>query len=83
MDHRMNDTPHQPSWRKPAGAFLILALIVLWAALVLLASPWIERLPALAQAPVYIVLGLAWIWALPLRRLLVWMETGRWRQGPR
>ncbi|MBU3079118.1 DUF2842 domain-containing protein [Sphingomonas quercus] len=71
--------PSQPTWRKPAGAFAIMALIMLWAGLVLLASPWIERLPALAQAPVYIVLGLAWIWLLPLRRLLAWMETGRWR----
>lgn len=76
----MTGAPPQPSWRKPAGAFFILGLIGLWAALVLLASPWIERLPALAQAPVYIVAGIVWIWVLPLRRLLVWMETGRWRR---
>jgi predicted membrane channel-forming protein YqfA (hemolysin III family) len=79
MDCTMTNAPnHQPSWRKPAGALLILVLIALWAAGVLLASPWIERLPALAQLPVYVVLGLAWIWVLPLRRLLAWMETGRW-----
>ena len=31
---------------------------------------------ALAQALVYLVLGV--IWLLPLRRFLIWMETGRW-----
>lgn len=32
--------------------------------------------PALAQALVYLLLGV--IWLLPLRRFLIWMETGRW-----
>jgi hypothetical protein len=32
------------------------------------------------QVPVYVFLGLIWIWVLPLRRLLSWMETGRWRR---
>jgi hypothetical protein len=49
---------------------VVYALGVMWA------SPWIERLPALAQALVYLVLGV--IWLLPLRRFLIWMETGRW-----
>jgi hypothetical protein len=48
----------------------------LYAAGVLLLSPWIERLPVLLQAVAYLVLGIAWL--LPLRRFLVWMETGRW-----
>ena len=30
----------------------------------------------LIQALVYLVLGLAWL--LPMRRFLIWMETGRW-----
>jgi hypothetical protein len=30
----------------------------------------------LLQALVYLVLGVAWL--LPLRRFLIWMETGRW-----
>jgi hypothetical protein len=32
--------------------------------------------PAIAQTPVYLVLGIAWL--LPLKRFLIWMETGRW-----
>ena len=31
--------------------------------------------PGLAQAVVYIILGIVWL--LPLRRFLIWMETGR------
>ena len=63
-----------PSWRKPFGAFLIIAIIIVWAGLVLMVSPWIERMPALVQAIIYILAGLAWI--LPLKPLLAWMERG-------
>lgn len=73
----MTTPPPEPSWRKPAGIFAILAVIAIWAAIVLLASPWLGRLPALAQAPVYLAAGIVWI--LPLKPLLRWMETGRWR----
>ena len=41
-----------------------------------LAGP-IGRLPILVQAILYLVLGIIWI--LPLRPLLIWMETGRFR----
>ncbi|PTQ11647.1 hypothetical protein CLG96_09575 [Sphingomonas oleivorans] len=74
----MSGTPSQPSWRKPVGMLMILALIAVWAAIVLLLSPWIERLPVLVQAPVYLVAGIVWI--LPLKPLLRWMELGRWRE---
>lgn len=66
-----------PSWRKPFGMFLILLLIAAWAGIILALSPWIERLPALGQAPIYLVAGIVWI--LPLKPLLRWMELGRWR----
>jgi hypothetical protein len=74
----MTTTP-QPSWRKPFGAFLILLLIVAWVVLVASLSRFVGGWPAIAQAVFYLVAGLAWIWLLPLRRLLAWMETGRWR----
>ncbi|MHA6770205.1 DUF2842 domain-containing protein [Sphingobium ummariense] len=70
---------HEPSWRKPAGMFAILLLITLWAVMVGSLSGFIGRLPMLLQVPVYVALGIVWIWILPLRRLLLWMETGRWR----
>jgi predicted membrane channel-forming protein YqfA (hemolysin III family) len=66
-----------PSWRKPFGMALILLLIAVWAAIILALSPLIERLPTLAQAPIYLIAGIVWI--LPLKPLLRWMELGRWR----
>jgi hypothetical protein len=70
---------HQPSWRKPVGMLAIVVLIALWAIMVGSLSGLIGALPMWAQVPVYVVLGIVWIWVLPLRRLLAWMETGRWR----
>ena len=72
---------HQPSWRKPVGMLAILGLIALWAVLVASLSGPIGALPVWMQTPLYVVLGIVWIWILPLRRLLAWMETGRWRRG--
>ena len=66
-----------PSWRKPFGMFLILALIAVWTVLVTSLSPWIGALNALLQAIIYIFLGVIWI--APLKPLLRWMETGNWR----
>ena len=68
----------EPSWRKPTGIFLILLIIVVWAVIVATASPWIGALPVLLQGLVYVAAGIVWI--LPLKPLLAWMETGRWRR---
>ena len=66
-----------PSWRKPAGVGLILLLILVWSvAVASLATP-VGRLPWPVQALFYLVAGIVWI--LPLKPLLRWMETGRWR----
>lgn len=65
----------EPSWRKPAGIFAILALIAAWAWLIASLSGTVGRWPVLLQAVFYLVAGIAWI--LPLKPLLRWMETGR------
>ena len=57
--------------------FAILALILVWVVLVASFSRLIGALPILAQCLIYLVLGIVWI--LPLKPLLLWMETGRWR----
>jgi hypothetical protein len=41
-----------------------------------LVAPLLAGWNALAQLPIYVVLGI--IWLTPLRRFLIWMETGRW-----
>lgn len=68
---------HRPSWRKGAGIALILLLILIWAALVASLAPLIGKWPILVQGAFYLVMGLVWI--LPLRPLIRWTETGRWR----
>lgn len=67
----------KPSWRKPAGIFMMLGLILLVCIVIMLISDWIATLPVVVQLLLLAVVGLVWI--LPLRPLLLWMETGRWR----
>jgi len=66
-----------PTWRIPFG---ILALLIALGAYGLVIARYAPGLigtwPGLAQSAVYLVLGLVWL--LPLRRFLIWMETGRW-----
>jgi Protein of unknown function (DUF2842) len=67
----------QPTWRIPAGVLaLVAALVAYGAAIAAWLAPLITGLPTLAQLPIYVVLGVVWL--LPLRRFLIWMETGRW-----
>lgn len=70
--------PPPPSWRKPVGMFAILALIALLALVVVSQSDVIGGLPIWGQAIVYLFLGTIWI--APLRPLMIWMETGKWRE---
>ena len=67
----------KPTLRIPLGILAMLVGLAVYSVAVMAASPWIGRLSPLAQAPVYLVLGVAWL--LPMRRFLIWMETGRWR----
>lgn len=68
---------NEPSWRKPFGMALILLLILVWAVLVVSAAVLLEGLPWPVHALYYLVAGTVWV--LPLKPLLRWMETGRWR----
>jgi len=70
-------TPDQPSWRKPAGIFVILALISGWAAVIVSLSAIVGQWPILIQAIFYLIAGIVWI--LPLKPLLRWMETGHFK----
>lgn len=66
----------EPTWRIPVGVLALLAGLTVYGLLIAnYVAPLIHDWPALLQLPVYVVLGLAWL--LPLRRFLIWMETGR------
>ena len=66
-----------PTWRKPFGMFVILALILVWVVIVASFSGVVARWHPLLQLCFYGVTGMIWI--APLKPLLAWMETGRWR----
>ncbi len=67
-----------PTWRIPVGILGLLAALTLYGVVIARYLPQlIGSWPALAQTPVYLVLGLVWL--MPLKRFLIWMETGRWK----
>ncbi len=67
----------EPTWRIPVGILALLAGLTVYGLVIARYLPdLIGDWPTLAQTVVYVILGV--IWLLPLRRFLIWMETGRW-----
>ncbi len=64
-----------PSWRKPAGMLLIVAIIIVWAMLVASLSGVVGQWHWVLQLAFYVVAGIVWI--TPMKPLLRWMEGGR------
>jgi len=69
--------PPSPTPRTLAGIGLILLLIVAWAAFVASLSPFVGKWPVLVQAPYYLFVGV--VWAIPLKPLIRWIQTGSFR----
>lgn len=67
---------YRPTWRKPVGILALVLALTIYAVGIAALSGLIGQWPVLVQTLVYIVLGTVWL--LPLRRFLIWMETGRW-----
>jgi hypothetical protein len=79
----MTETPRKapprkvPTWRIPIGILALVGALLVYGGLVArFVAPWIASWTVLLQVPVYALLGVVWL--LPLRRYLIWMETGRW-----
>ncbi len=71
----------EPTWRIPLGVLaLLFVLLAYGVAVTNYVSPWIAHWPGLAQSAAYLFLGVVWL--LPLKRFLIWMETGRWSAPP-
>lgn len=70
----MMDTP---SWRKPVGILGILAYVTIWAVAVASLSGFIGTWHIAVQTVFYLFAGIIWI--MPLKPVLQWMETGRFR----
>jgi membrane protein YdbS with pleckstrin-like domain len=66
-----------PTWRIPFGIVSLFILLIVYGVVIARYAPGIiGSWSGAAQTVVYVVLGL--IWLLPLKRFLIWMETGRW-----
>jgi Protein of unknown function (DUF2842) len=74
----MDRLPVSPGGRKPAGIALILLLIAGWAIAVASAAPLLDDFAWPFHALYYAAAGILWI--LPLKPLVRWMETGKWRE---
>lgn len=67
----------EPTWRIPVGILLLVVGLIAYGLVVARYVPeLVGSWPVLVQTLIYLVLGV--IWLLPLRRFLIWMETGRW-----
>ncbi len=66
-----------PNLRRPFGILGLLIAILAYALFVVWLFEPVARLHPLLQAPVWLVLGIAWV--VPVRPLLVWIETGLWK----
>ncbi|WP_379550098.1 DUF2842 domain-containing protein [Qipengyuania sp. DGS5-3] len=67
----------EPTIRIPLGILgLLFALMMYGIAVAMIVPDYIGHWHTLVQTIIYLILGL--IWLLPLRRFLIWMETGSW-----
>lgn len=67
----------EPTLRIPFGVLALLVVLLAYGiAVASFVPPLIGSWHTLVQMLVYLVLGV--IWLLPLKRFLIWMETGRW-----
>lgn len=65
------------SLRRPLGILALLAGIFAYAIFVVWLFEPVATLHPLIQLPIWLVLGIAWVF--PVKPLLVWIETGKWR----
>ena len=69
---------NEPTGRIPLGILGLLAALLAYAWLIArFIAPLFASWPTLVQMLIYLGLGIVWL--LPLRRFLIWMETGSWR----
>jgi hypothetical protein len=67
----------QPTARIPLGILALIAGLTVYGLLIArYVAPLIGGWHTLLQTLVYLALGVLWL--LPLKRFLIWMETGRW-----
>jgi hypothetical protein len=73
-----NAPVERPTIRKPIGVAIILAMITMLGWAIGSFATQIGQLHMAIQAIIYLFAGIVWI--APLKPLLRWMETGKWRE---
>jgi hypothetical protein len=66
-----------PSLRRPLGILAVLVGILVYAFFVVWLFEPVASLHPLIQLPVWAFLGVGWVF--PLKPVMIWIETGRWR----
>lgn len=67
-------TPHI---RRPLGILALIVAIFAYALFAVWLFEPVGRLHPLIQLPIWAVLGVAWVF--PLKPVMIWIETGKWR----
>lgn len=67
----------EPQIRKPLGVLLVIVLLTVYVLVAARLADPILSLPVLAQVPLWIALGIIWIF--PMKPLVRWIETGQWK----
>jgi hypothetical protein len=66
-----------PTLRRPLGILAVLVGILAYALFAVWLFEPVASLHPLVQLPIWAVLGVAWVF--PLKPVMVWIETGKWR----
>ncbi|PZU50640.1 MAG: DUF2842 domain-containing protein [Sphingomonas sp.] len=66
-----------PSLRRPLGILAVLVGIFAYCLFAVWLFEPVGRLHPLIQLPIWAVLGVAWVF--PLKPVMIWIETGKWR----
>lgn len=67
----------EPQSRRLAATIGIVTIILIWATFVASLASLVGNWPVLVQAPFYLIMGIVWIF--PVKPLIRWSQTGRWR----
>ena len=66
-----------PSLRRSFGIIALFIGLLVYALFAVWVFDPVSRLHPLLQMPIWLVLGVAWIF--PVKPLMIWIETGKWK----
>lgn len=66
-----------PSLRRSFGIIALFIGLMVYALFAVWVFDPVSRLHPLLQMPIWLVLGVAWIF--PVKPLMIWIETGKWK----